>query len=1117
MKKCPRCGTENPDDKKFCKSCMKPLQDNPVAGSDHGKTAEESRLSGSMGNKTYRNPDEQKTAGDKTQSHVSGFAHSDVSEDVDTPHEGIHRLSGSMGSIKRGTAGDAPQKSTPKKDTGSVHAELRNSGLRGSVGGKKCERDGADEKIDNEKESVRFNGESNNRFCIKCGKLLEKDELFCTRCGEPVINDLPSQTDGDIPPRGRGRRFLLGIAIAMLLVLIAYFGTVLLLDHESSSALPTVQNGDREYGEFLYDYRDFTFTPNEDNIAYEEDSCTIYFNNLLVVYTFDNLSSDEAQNLAESVNGSIVGKINGTVNMLQIMVHESSLIELNSMADILMTDSRVLFASYDYPVEFAETSADSNPWSNNDEPPDDDRGNEYKPDGHDWWAEAIGAYSAWEYKDYCTPIKVGIIDSGFWDQHDDLRGKISFLPNYSINSESNHGTHVAGIIAAKNNNIGIRGIADEANLVCVDWSPTDNTSYLSSGEYIKIIKQLVENDVKVINNSWGYHFQSEKGYTGGVPSFIFNLFRDTYDTYVKQVETYSKRTAQTCIVLIIELLLNDKEDFLVVQAAGNGYDNSGPGVDARYSCHFCAIDEDIFNSCLRETTRQNLFLHEGISYTDIKDRVIIVGAVDNTTDRNGNYEMSYFSNYGESVDICAPGRNVYSTVNNQTGWFVKQNHYEYRNISGTSMAAPIVAGSAAQVWSIDPTLSAADVKGSLIKNALYQAYDPETNSSYPMLNLGCAVETLGKRGASHETVKEPSSERDIVLVLDTSGSMNGTPISETKKAASSFINTILQEDANIGIVTYDSSAHIASDFSTNATTLTEVVEDIYTGGNTNIDDGLSTAYSMLQNTNAKKKIIVLMSDGVPNEGRVGDSLVAYADELKNEGILIYTLGFFEDLGYEKASAQALLEGIASDGCHYEVTSAEDLVFFFGDMADQINGQKYIYIRIACPVDVYVSFDGEVLNSSERNQNLRTNFGTLSFEENEDGSPDPAKILRLKESIGYEVKIFGTGYGYMDYTIGFMDGNGEYTDMRMFRNIQITSQTVIDTVAAASKETILNVDADGDGKYDVKYRAAAYGYGKEVKGSILPYVGIAVVVVVILYFALAYLTNHKKSFNRERGG
>ena len=52
---------------------------------------------------------------------------------------------------------------------------------------------------------------------------------------------------------------------------------------------------------------------------------------------------------------------------------------------------------------------------------------------------------------------------------------------------------------------------------------------------------------------------------------------------------------------------------------------------------------------------------------------------------------------------------------------------------------------------------------------------------------------------------------------------------------------------------------------------------------------------MLKDGNGEKKIIVLMSDGEPNEGKQGDELIAYADELKKEGILIYTLGFFENL------------------------------------------------------------------------------------------------------------------------------------------------------------------------------------------------------------------------------
>lgn len=357
-----------------------------------------------------------------------------------------------------------------------------------------------------------------------------------------------------------------------------------------------------------------------------------------------------------------------------------------------------------------------------------------------------------------------------------------------------------------------------------------------------------------------------------------------------------------------------------------------------------------------------------------------------------------------------------------------------------------------------------------------------------------------------EPVRTTSDERDIVLVLDVSGSMSGTPMTETKKASANFIDTILDEDASIGIVTYDNSATMLSDFSVNKTVLNEAVSSIWDGGGTNIEAGLAEAHSMLNTSGAKKKIIVLMSDGEPNEGKEGDELIFYADAIKNDGIIIYTLGFFESLGSYKSSAQLLMEGIASDGCHYEVASADDLVFFFEDMADQINGQKYIYIRIACPVDVTVTHNGETLCSAEDDLNVRTDFGTLTFEDNEEvtnaNEDDRIKVLRLKEGTDYDVQIVGTGHGLMDYTIGFMDENGDYSDFRRFENIKITRRTEIDTVAAVSKESVLNIDKDGDGKYDLKLRAEENGYGEEVKSSFLIYAitagaGVLLLLIIIL--------------------
>lgn len=365
-----------------------------------------------------------------------------------------------------------------------------------------------------------------------------------------------------------------------------------------------------------------------------------------------------------------------------------------------------------------------------------------------------------------------------------------------------------------------------------------------------------------------------------------------------------------------------------------------------------------------------------------------------------------------------------------------------------------------------------------------------------------------------EPVQTTSDERDIVLVLDVSGSMSGTPMAETKKASANFIDTILDEDASIGIVTYDDSSYMLSDFSVNKGFLTDVVSDIYDGGGTNIEAGLAEARAMLNTSEAKKKIIVLMSDGEPNEGKEGDALIAYADEIKNEDIVIYTLGFFESLGSYKSSAQLLMDGIASDGCHYEVASADDLVFFFEDMADQINGQKYIYIRIACPVDVTVTHNGETLCSAEADLNLRTDFGTLTFEENENATDadkdDRIKVLRLKEGTDYDVQIVGTGHGIMDYTIGFMDENGDYSDFRRFEDIKITRRTTIDTVATVSKESVLNIDENGDGKYDLRLRAEENGLGEEVEEFALAYVAVGGGVLLLLLILIVVVRKNRKN-------
>ncbi|WP_337965393.1 S8 family serine peptidase [uncultured Flavobacterium sp.] len=83
---------------------------------------------------------------------------------------------------------------------------------------------------------------------------------------------------------------------------------------------------------------------------------------------------------------------------------------------------------------------------------------------------------------------------------------------------------------------------------------------------------------------------------------------------------------------------------------------------------------------------------------EICNNFINVGATSNRVDGTFLYELS---NYGkQNVDLFAPGDDIYSTAAGNT--------YEYD--SGTSLAAPMVSGTAALIWSYYPELTAAEVK-----------------------------------------------------------------------------------------------------------------------------------------------------------------------------------------------------------------------------------------------------------------------------------------------------------------------------------------------------------------------------------------------------------------------
>ena len=348
-------------------------------------------------------------------------------------------------------------------------------------------------------------------------------------------------------------------------------------------------------------------------------------------------------------------------------------------------------------------------------------------------------------------------------------------------------------------------------------------------------------------------------------------------------------------------------------------------------------------------------------------------------------------------------------------------------------------------------------------------------------------------------------EKDVALVLDVSGSMDGRPLEETKNAAGQFVDVALENGAECALVTYDNEAQTLSGFSSDGATLRSEALGLDSGGGTNIEDGLAQAAALLAARSQSAQYIVLMSDGEPNDGKTGDELIAYAESIRDpngdgvDEVRIYALGF-----NESASGQDLLRGIASDGCFFSVQAASDLTNFFRDIVDAINGVRFMYVRVACPVDVTVSYNGETLSSAGEEPLTRTSFGSLTFEEEalpegqepaEDGS-DLVKVLRLREGASYAIDISGYDTGTMDYSIGFIDDEGRYSDFRTFSGIGVTSITRVSTTAEVSEATSLRIDDNGDGTYDRTLRAAANEEGRLVDNT-------AVVVSVLAAYAVVF--------------
>ena len=304
-----------------------------------------------------------------------------------------------------------------------------------------------------------------------------------------------------------------------------------------------------------------------------------------------------------------------------------------------------------------------------------------------WGAEAMHAREAGAVAVERAPVTVAVVDSGVEDTHPDLEGRVDTLRSvkcsvngvatqdlYGWRDEFYHGTHVAGIIAANHNDIGIDGIAPQATIVAIQAT---NDNRLIYPEYVTCaFMWAADHGVDIVNNSYS------------MDPWVYWSPTDPEQAAGLEAATRSIKYAQG-------------KGLAVIAAAGN----EGVNIDNP------TIDDGSPTDAPAPTKGRDV--QGGIRVPSMIDGVAQVSALAQAYNVAPGLSLARadFSNYGTTIDFAAPGDQIYSTA--PLLFYLSG----YAVADGTSMATPHVSGVAALIKSVHPEYTGAQVIDLMKKQA----------------------------------------------------------------------------------------------------------------------------------------------------------------------------------------------------------------------------------------------------------------------------------------------------------------------------------------------------------------------------------------------------------------
>ena len=391
---------------------------------------------------------------------------------------------------------------------------------------------------------------------------------------------------------------------------------------------------------------------------------------------------------------------------------------------------------------------------------------------------------------------------------------------------------------------------------------------------------------------------------------------------------------------------------------------------------------------------------------------------------------------------------------------------------------------------------------------------PDHTKSITYNNGGKYTLNLNVVGKDTRESHETTEKIEVVLVLDTSGSMNycmdgsqrrcnkSNPkrLTALKEAATSFIDatettndTIQDENSKvrIAIAQFGQTSGVVSSLTSDTAALKSSVSRLSANGATPADKGMAAAQTaLLRARPGAKKIVIFFADGVPTtqntfSTRVANDAVTTALAMKSAGTLIYSIGIFEGANPEQQSfgnrendqANQFMHAVSSNypnataydktnwgtgsnlGYYKATNSADDLTKIFDDIQKEITtGSAYSGVSIVDELSEYAQVDGVVWNMASMR-----NFGGATY-------------YRVTGGVTLNVTNLPSGATppvlERDYTLWYSDaGNGKIRvefagDYELLHNATYTlSYGIVPTDSAYARVNMvdggINYDATGD--------------------------------------------------------